>query len=153
MADETDEESHTQFVIGILWSVIAIVVPVILLALNIWPVLMIGAVIGSSVRFVTDAVLMVVGAVEGGFSQLTGSYRLLTIAMVLVQFGTLLGGLGMFLYNGSTIGIGIFGSMIASYLFAIGMQTIYRLKVSPTGPQEQPSEDDEDEWKFGVDDV
>jgi hypothetical protein len=141
MTDTETNESVLENWGGVLWSLGAILVPAVCWFAGIMPTIMIGAVIGATVRFGTDAVLM---ATVDSTHISTVSHQKTVGSMVLIQFGTLIAGIGLAI-AGHGIGIGIAAIMLLTYLFIAMHMSVY-------GSQ-STNDAAESEWKFDIDDV
>lgn len=124
-----------------LWSLGSILVPAACLLAGIVPTIMLGAVIGATIRFGTDLVLM---ATVDSTNISTVSHQKTVVSMLLIQFGVLIAGIGL-AFAGHGIGIGITVIMLLTYLFAIIHTAVY-------GGQQYDDAGDS-EWKFDIDDV
>jgi len=155
MGDETDNDgSSLTFVLSILWSVASIAVPAYLWSQGIYPMIMLGATIGSSVRFGTDMVLfgLMQDSGEDALEQFASDHIPIVIGMMILQFGTFIAGLGFWILGGDMIGAGIVLAMIVSWVF--GVLLTGALGNSTDGDDMSVEVSDEDsEWKFDVDDV
>jgi len=156
MADETEEGgSSLTFVLSIVYSLLTIAIPAYLWSQGIYPAIMLGAAIGSFVRFGTDMVLfgLMQDTGEDALEQFASEHIPIVIGMMIIQFGTFIAGLGFWLLGGDMTGAGIVLAMIVSWLF--GMLLTGALGNSTDGEDMSVEvEDDEDsEWRFDVDDV
>lgn len=123
MGDETDQEdgSSLTFVLSILWSLFSIAAPLILWSQGIYPMIMLGAAIGSFVRFGTDMVLfgLMQDTSEDALEQFDSDHIPIVIGMMIVQFGTFIAGLGFWLLGGDAVGAGIVLGMLASWIVGL----------------------------------
>lgn len=144
-----------RFLLGLLFSVLLFVVPAVSLALGVWTSFMLGALIGAAVRFGTDMTLLRMGDTDADdFEQFTTQQMPLVILMMLIQFGTLLGAIGWYIFaGGGMLALGIVAAILASYVFGIVLQGIFGTTTQPTGPPEQREDADEGEWRFDLDDL
>lgn len=153
MGDETTENSETSrgVIFGFVLSVALIVAPFILWITGaVMPQLMLGLFIGATVRFGTDALIMVQadGAADD-WESFAGSNMVLIIGCMLLQFGTLIGGAFFWFTTGSIIGAGIVAAMLVAYLYG----GLMRFTGGSEGTIEVDEDDDESEWQFDADDV
>lgn len=148
MGDETDQEdsgSSLQFVLSILWSLFSIAAPAFLWSQGIYPAIMLGAAIGSFVRFGTDMVLFGLMQNTSGeaLEQFSSEHIPIVIGMMIVQFGTFIAGLGFWIFGGDLVGAGIVLGMLASWIVGVFL----------TGALGSSTDGEDSEWKFDVDDV
>jgi hypothetical protein len=124
MGDETDQDaggSSLRFVLSILWSLFSIAAPLFLWSQGIYPVIMLGAAIGSFVRFGTDIALfgLIQDISADGLEQFLSKHIPIVIAMMVIQFGTFIAGLWLWLFNGDLIGAGIVLGMLLSWIVGV----------------------------------
>lgn len=155
MAEETSNGSSLTFIFGLLWSILAIVVPGYLWTQGMMPDLMFGAMLGASVRLGTDLVLMAVrqdGSADG-VEQFAKKHMGIVVLMVVIQFGTLVGALAFWLIGGDIMGLGYAGIMILTYIVGALLELVFGGGVPDTDDMSVEEDDEESEWKFDVDDV
>lgn len=151
--ETTSNDTSLGFVIGIVWSVLTIAVPAVLWALGIMETIMIGAVVGATIRFGSDMLLTALQLrTDTNPSTVGQQHPISTVMIVGVQFGTLLIGLWLLFIAGQVVGLGIAGIMLLTYAFGSVLDYVLGDDVGNTKSDEIEKEDDS-EWKFDVDDV
>lgn len=158
MGDETDQDdggSSLTFVLSILWSLFSIAAPAFLWSQGIYPAIMLGAAIGSFVRFGTDMVLfgLMQNTSEEALEQFASDHIPIVIGMMIVQFGTFIAGLGFWIFGGDMVGAGIVLGMLASWIVGVYLTGALGSSTDDEDMSVEVSDDEESEWKFDVDDV
>lgn len=153
--EETTTGMSWGVIVGFVWSILLIIVPFVLWITNSFmPELMLGAFIGASVRFGTDLslVMMADGSAENLGSFSSGQMPFV-IGGILLQFGTLFGAAGWALMGGGLLPIGIVLAMLGSYMYGLLVGIADRFRSGGSGGNPEPSDSDDSEWRFDVDDV
>lgn len=148
MTDTNESRSFVAKWGGFLFSIGAIVVPALLWVMDVYPQIMLGAVIGATVRMVTDysLALLLSGPGTTVAGQVDAQHIPIVLFLMAAQFATLGAGIWLW-YNGSRLGIGITCVMIATYIFASFYRRRYLSDMNTDGTN------GDSEWKYDVDDV
>lgn len=146
---DTDSISWTT-IIAYAWSILAIVVPLLLVHLGTLPVVMTGIAVGSAVRFGTDLLILLMmdeeGTAEGRMFK-EGHMRYVSI-LVLLQIGTLLGAMGYYLITDSVLA----GSIVIGIVMHYVVGTVLQYLSGNDQPENDVEEQSESEWRFDVED-
>lgn len=158
MENETETSGGvTQFVVGIIFSVLSIVIPAFMWSSGIYPSLSFGIMVGASVRFGTDLLLMTIMTNQNadGLGKFASKHIPLVAGLIAIQFGTLIGAGVWAVLGGPAWALGVVVGILVSYVFGFLSHVIFGSSGGGGGDSEVvvEGEDGESEWRFDVDDL